>query len=179
MTTNWKTYEDVARHLIDQAKEHFGLERVEGKQKIRGLRSGTHWEIDAKGIREGDQGIIIIECRRYPTSSIKQEDLGGLAYRIIDSGAVGGIIVSPLIIQKGAQKIAEAENVVQVLLDENSTPTDFTMQFFNKLMVGVGISMGVVLGVSASAEVRRICKKCKERFTVTNNERTCPDCRVG
>jgi hypothetical protein len=60
-----------------------------------------------------------------------------LRYRIIDSGAIGGVIVSPLGLQEGAQKVAAAENIVEVHLDENSTPEQFVMSFLDKIMLGV------------------------------------------
>ncbi len=50
---------------------------------------------------------------------------------------MGGIIVSPLGLQEGAQQVAAAENIVEVHLDENSTPEQFVMSFLNKIMVGV------------------------------------------
>ncbi|MFN8387844.1 MAG: hypothetical protein U0X92_15685 [Anaerolineales bacterium] len=59
----WESYEEVA-YLLNQMAIVFGLEQVEGKQSIR-LRSGTKWMIDAKGIAQGNEGFIIIECRRY------------------------------------------------------------------------------------------------------------------
>jgi len=175
VTTHWKSYEEVAAYLLDQNAKEFGLDRVEGRQTLHGRRSGTNWQIDAKGIREGGEGFVIIECRRYTTSKQNQERMGSLAYRIIDSGADCGIIVSPMGIQEGAAKIATAENILNVQLDANSTPTEFAMRFLNKLMVG--IAERVVLGDSASVEVLRICRTCGERFTVMENERMCPDCR--
>ena len=57
--------------------------------------------------------------------------------RIIDTGVVGGIIVSPLGLQEGAEKIAAAEGIVSVLLDENSTRTHYVMSFLHSVMVGV------------------------------------------
>ena len=57
-------------------------------------------------------------------------------YRIIDTGAIGGIIVSPVGLQEGAQKVATAEHVVEVLLDENSTPEHFVIHFFNRFRAG-------------------------------------------
>ncbi|HEY4243701.1 MAG TPA: hypothetical protein VGM88_28005 [Kofleriaceae bacterium] len=58
MTKGWESYEQVSRFLLDQFADRFGLERVEGKQDVIGLRSGTSWEIDAKcAIR----GIVITE----------------------------------------------------------------------------------------------------------------------
>lgn len=92
MKTNWRSYEEVAAYLLDQNASEFGLKKIEGKQTIHG-RSGARWEIDAKGIREGSEGFVIIECRRYTTSKQNQEKLGGLTYKIIDTGAIGGIIV--------------------------------------------------------------------------------------
>jgi hypothetical protein len=134
---SWKTYEDVATFLLDKFAQEFGLQRVEGKQLIDGLRSGTKWEIDAKGIREGDSGFIIVECRRNTTSRQNQEKIAGLAYRIVDVGAAGGIVVSPIGLQEGARKVAVAENIVEVHLDENSTADDFFLSFLNRIMVGV------------------------------------------
>lgn len=54
---SWERYEGVARDLLDQFREHFGLDRVESKQRIAG-RSGTSWEIDAKGVREGEDSFV-------------------------------------------------------------------------------------------------------------------------
>jgi hypothetical protein len=137
MTKPWKSYEDAAAHLLNQFAKEFGLDRVEGKQDVTSQRSKTSWEIDAKGVRDKDGAFMVVECRRYTTSKQSQEKIGGLAYRIIDSGAMGGIIVSPLGLQEGAQKVAAAENIMEVRLDENSTPGQFVMSFFDKVMVGV------------------------------------------
>jgi len=135
---HWETFEEVARYLLNQMADRFGLERVEGKQPVTGLRSGATWKIDAKGIKVGErEAFIIIECRRFTTSRQKQEHVAGLAYRILDTQAEGGILVSPLGLQAGAAKIAEAENIISVLLDENSTPTNFIMQFLNNVFFGV------------------------------------------
>ena len=62
-------------------------------------------------------------CRGFCWAKAKQnqERLGGLAYRILDAEADGGIIVSPLGLQEGAERIAAAENVISVTLNENST----------------------------------------------------------
>jgi hypothetical protein len=174
MDQKWKTYEEVAAYLLNQFAAEFGLSRVEGKQTVEGRRSGTQWEIDAKGVREGNQGFIIVECRRYTTSKQNQEKIGSLAYRIIDAGAEGGIVVSPFGFQEGARKIAEAENIVEVRLAPNSTPQDFTMQFLNKVMIG--ISDRITLRDHVEVRVSRPCDKCGKMFTVKENERICPDC---
>lgn len=174
---NWKSYEEVAAHLLDYFADKFDLDRVEGKQKIKGRRSGTEWEIDAKGVCCESEGFMIIECRRYTTSKQNQEQIGSLAYRIIDTGAVGGIIVSPCGIQTGAAKVASAEKILEVKLDSNSTPTDFALGFLGKMMFGAGIELKSNLEMNCSAEVFRACKICGERFCVENNEKLCRNCK--
>jgi hypothetical protein len=131
----WRTYEQVAQHLLEQFASYFGLGRVEGKQLLPGA-SGTNWEIEAKGIKIDDEGIVVIECRRYTKSKLSQKQLGGLAFRIKDTGAQGGIIVSPLELQKGAKLIAAHENITHVTLAPESTTTEYVMKFLNKISVG-------------------------------------------
>lgn len=169
MSRTWKSYEEVALYLIDTCAGEFGLTRVEGKQKVRGHRSGTEWEIDAKGVREGNEGFVIIECRRYTKSKQRQESLGALAYRILDTGASSGIIVSPLGLQEGAQKIAQTENIIDVQLDQNCTPQEFSMRFLNKLMIGMREEIGI--GDSFSADVIRTCSSCGQQFQPAQNEK--------
>ena len=176
MKKEWETYEEVAAYLLNHFAEHFGLERVQGKQRVEGSRSGTTWEIDAKGVCSDGESFMIVECRRYTSSKQSQEDLGGLAYRIIDTGARGGIIVSPLGLQTGAAKIAENENVINVQLDADSTTTDFAMRFFGRMMIGASIKESVKVGMHTSAELIRTCESCGLRFTVEDNERICCNC---
>jgi hypothetical protein len=171
----WKSYEEVATYLLNHFAKEFGLTRVEGKQTVHGLRSGTDWEIDAKGVHEGeDQGFIIIECRRYTTSKQNQEKLGSLAYKIVDTGASGGIIVSPLGLQQGAEKIAAHEKVLDVQLNANCTPEEFALKFLNRLMIGVKDTVKV--GEIAILEAYRNCIVCGRSFKLDNNETVCPDC---
>lgn len=132
----WSEYEEVARHLLNRFAKHFGFDRVEKKQNVHGKITGTDWEIDAKGVNDGDGGIFIIECRRYTTRRIDKERMAGLAYRIRDLGAAGGVIVSPLGLQKGAQSVSEAEDIVHVELNADSTASDFAIKFLGKLTVG-------------------------------------------
>lgn len=74
--------------------------------------------------------------------------MGGLAYRIIDTGAAGGIIVSPLGLQEGAAKVAEAENIRSVHMDENSTRTDYMFRFLKEVFVGVSDTVRVTESVT-------------------------------
>ena len=103
-----------------------------------------------------------------------QEKLGGFAYRIIDTGAAGGIIVSPLGIQEGAAKIAASENIINVQLNADCTAADFVMKFLNRVMVGMSGTLG--LSGILSKEVTKTCQICGGRFTVIENETVCPSC---
>jgi hypothetical protein len=132
----WQTYEEVARDLLGRMAKEFGVTFVEPKQKVHG-QSGTTWEIDAKGIRQGNEGFVIVECRRYRTQKLNQAKAAALAFCISDTRAAGGIFVSPLGLQKSAAKIAKATNILHVKLNANSTPTDFALQFLDKLFLGV------------------------------------------
>jgi restriction endonuclease len=129
--------EQVAVFLLDQIAAELGLERVEGKQNIYGSRSQTSWEIDGKGVEIGGEGFVIIECRRYTTARQNQEKVAALAYRIIDTGASRGIVVSLLGFQEGARKVAAAENVHEVFMDADSTTTDYVLRFLNKIFKGL------------------------------------------
>ena len=55
--------------------------------------------------------MILVECRRHTTSKIDQEQVGGLVFRIIDTGAEGGLMVTPLGFQAGAELVAKARQV--------------------------------------------------------------------
>jgi hypothetical protein len=139
------------------------LDRVEGKQEVAGQRSGTSWEIDAKGVRVGNEGFVIVEFRRYTTSRQNQQQMGGLAYQIIDTKAKGGIIVSPLGLQEGAEKVADAENIVKVLLNENCNRYEYIMRFLKKVMIAV---QDTVIRTATSFAVWKsssACQCCKVR----------------
>jgi hypothetical protein len=149
----WETYEEVATYLLNQIATEFGLERFEGKQKVVGQKSHTKWEIDAKGVGEGNEIFFIVECRRYTKSRQNQEKLAGLAYRIIDTGAKGGIVVSPLGLQEGAVKLAKAENIYSVMLDEKNTRTEYVLEFLEKVRVGKLLKGEVTFKPSLSRRV--------------------------
>ncbi len=146
----WKDYESVAQFLVHELREKLGLQRAEGKQKVAG-NSGAQWEIDAKGIAVGDSGFVIIECRRWVNQRLSQEDLGALAYRIKDTGAQGGITVSPLDLQEGAKIIAQHENVKHLQIDPSSTETQYIVRFLNEVFLGLmteqasSASLGIIV----------------------------------
>lgn len=161
--------------MLNQCAEDFNLDRVEGKQIIKGLRSIAEYEIDAKGVYKNNEGFIIIECRRYTTSRQNQEKISAIAYRIIDTSADGGIIVSPLGIQEGAAKIASAEHIINVQLTEDSTPNEFVLSFLNKLMMGT--EFRAVAEMTIVAEVLRTCRTCANKFYPIAGEQYCEDCQ--
>jgi hypothetical protein len=132
----WRTYEEVAQYLLNQFATHFGLGHVEGKQIIPGA-SGAKWEIEAKGVAASGEGFVIVECRRYTKSKIEQERVAGLAFRIIDTRASGGILVSPFDLQRGSKKVAAYSNIQHVILDPASTTTEYVMRFLNDVFIGV------------------------------------------
>lgn len=135
---SWTSYEEVAQYLLDLFSDHFGLDRVEGKQKVESKkRPGKSWEIDAKGFRADGSTFVIVECRRKTTRRVEQEEMAGLAYRITDTGAEVGIVVSPLGLQSGAESIADAEGIVSVILDPKSTTSDFILQWLNQIRCGL------------------------------------------
>ena len=131
---DWERYEQTAQYLLNEFATHFGLGRVEGKQLVPG-ESGTEWEIDAKGVKVDGEGFLIVECRRWK-SSLSQEHVAALAYRIKDARAQGGILVTPTELQKGARKIAEHESIHHVILDKDSTTEAYVIEFLDKVFVG-------------------------------------------
>ena len=150
----WESYEELAQYLLNEISNHFGISSVNGKQCIQGKKSGTQYEIDGKGVFENGEGIIILECRNYTTSRLPQEHIAALAYRIQDAGAKGGIIVSPLGLQKGAKKIAKAENIESVILKGSSKDNYvLVLEFLNKIFFG--IKECVVFSDHAELEVIR------------------------
>jgi hypothetical protein len=129
--TTWRNYEEVAQHLLNEFAEHFHLSQVEGKQHVVGA-SGTRWEIDAKAVLVDDSGFIVVECRRHTRKGVSQEQVAGLAYRIKDTGAHGGIVVSPLDLQIGAKIVAAHEGIRHMRLDENSTTAEYIFSLMDK-----------------------------------------------
>ena len=154
-STTWRSYEEVAAYLLDEMAAEFELEWFEGKQKLAGTRSDRIWEIDAKGVGHNADIFVIVECRRYTTSKQNQEKVAALAYRILDTGAVGGIVVSHMGLQKGAAILARAENIHSVILDANSTTTDYVLKFLEKTRYGVSLQLHTSRAVTVSAQVTR------------------------
>ena len=144
----WRKYEQVATEILSRIRNELRLSSVEGKQSITGL-SGTDWELDAKGIAQGSDAFVIVECRRHTTGKIKQEAVAALAFRIQDTGASGGVLVSPLGFQEGAEKVAASANIQSAVLNADATPEQFALRFLGNLFVGF-------TGVEARIEIGRL-----------------------
>lgn len=106
----------------------------------------------ARGVLKTGEGFFIIECRRKPKRRLPQAHVGGLAFRIKDTGAAGGIIVSPLLLQRGARLVAASEVIHKVELSPESTTTDFVFRFLEHTLHGVshGMRGDLHLGVDAT-----------------------------
>jgi Restriction endonuclease len=148
----WRNYEEVAQYLLNALAVHFDLGRVEGKQIVPG-KSGAEWELDAKGVLVDGEAFVVIECRRYTTSKVKQDAIGSLVTKIKDTGARGGIIVTAIGLQSGAKKLAEHHGIKQVKLDASSSTTDYILGFLKQIFLGA--SENVSLQDSAELEIIR------------------------
>ena len=122
------------------------------KQKLQG-ESGATWEIDGKATSGVSDGFFVIEARRHTTSGQKQEHMAALAYRIQDLGGTGGIIVSPLPLQRGAKLIAEHEHIAELRLTAESTAENYVAQFLAQTFHHATVKSGFAIGDQCSATV--------------------------
>ena len=137
---DWERYEQTTQFLLNEFATHFGLGKVEGKQIVPGA-SGTEWEIDAKGVKVDGEELLIVECRRWK-SSLSQEHVAALAYRVKDARAQVGILVTPTELQRGARKVAEHEGIYHVILDKDSTTEAYVIEFLHRVIMGFRESWG-------------------------------------
>ena len=100
-TTSWRTYQEVANHVVEKLFEHFGIEAVLQGQKIAGA-SGATYKIDGKAEVAGGQRFYIVEARRHLRDGITQEEMGGIAYRVTHTGAESAFTVAPLELQSAS-----------------------------------------------------------------------------
>lgn len=149
----WKNYEEVATYLLNKFASHFGVGRVEGKQLVPGI-SGTEWEIDAKGCSNDEGHFIIVECKRYTKNGVSQAIAAGLAWIIQDSGASGGIIVTPIGLQEGAKKVAAKAGIHEVLLKQDATTTDYVLEFLNQVCLGFSNAVNVSIAEKLTITVK-------------------------
>ena len=67
---------------------------------------------------------------------MKQSAVASLAWTISDLGASGGIVVTPIGVQRGGQLIAEAAGIQIVHLDADSTTTGYLLKFLGNVFAG-------------------------------------------
>lgn len=139
MAPPWVIYEDAARKVLADIREELGIASVKGKQTCEGKSSAT-WEIDAKAWVEGSDGFLVVEVRQHTTSGLKQEDIAAIAYRIKDLGGAGGIVVTPLPLQKGAKTVAASEHIAHVLLSADSTTESYLAEFLGRTFHGASVA---------------------------------------
>jgi hypothetical protein len=154
MPPPWLLYEVAARTILEQIGNALGITTVEGKQLLDG-ESGTEWEIDARAFQEDSANFLVVEVRRYTTTSLKQQGIAALAYRISDIGAAGGIVVSPLPLQSGAALVAKAAGIEHVRLTPDSTATDYLAHYMGRRFIGASIVETVTATDFMDAEISR------------------------
>lgn len=141
----WEKYEEVAAYLLNQFAEEFDLGRVEGKTLVPG-QSGTDWELDARGWAEDGNKFVVVECKNHSKAGISQAITASLAFVIRDTGASGGILVSPMGLQAGGKKVAASADIIEVVLRSESTTTDYVIEFLNKIHAGFSDTVNVSVG---------------------------------
>ena len=150
----WQTYEQVARVVLRDLRQSLGITAVAGYQDLPG-NSGTTWRVEGTAVRTTDGAFLIIECRRHTTQGLSQESVGGLAYRISDTGAGGAILVTPLPLQKGATLVAQAQSIAHLVLAPWSTSEDYLAQFMGKNFHKASVRDSVAFGDFAEPMVYR------------------------
>jgi hypothetical protein len=154
MNPAWLKYEEAARSVLQQIGSSLGILMVEDKQLVNG-KSGARWEVDAKAIQEDGMNFLVVEVRRYATSSLKQKDVAALAFQITDVGASGGIVVSPHPLQRGGKLVAKAAGIEHVRLSPDSSSTEYLAEYMGLRFIGVSAVESITLTDSAEAEVVR------------------------
>ena len=89
--------------------------------------------------------IILIECKQRIKTALSQETLAGFAYRIRDTNANQGIIVTTIGLQEGAKRIVNASKIAAIKLDYNSTSEDYIAQIANKIFVKKTEKIGLIV----------------------------------
>jgi hypothetical protein len=150
----WQSYENVARVVLSDLRARLGISDVSGYSRLSGT-SGTNWSIEGSAVRTSDGAFLIIECRRHTTHGLSQESVGGLAYRIQDTGAGGAILVTPLELQRGAELVARAESIVHVRLEPWSTSENYLAEFMGRNFHKVSVTDSFAVSDRAEAFVYR------------------------
>lgn len=132
---DWERYEQASREILENLREHLGLQDVQSKSMVNG-KSGVEWEIDAiaKSARTGR--LVIIECRLTKRRQ-GQSNIASLVLECEDVGAEKAIIVTPNPLQRGASILAKHHAVTHFKLDPRSSGSDFLAEAIGKLFLGI------------------------------------------
>ena len=130
---SWKSYEELASHILSHFADIVGISSVQAKQRLQG-QSGTCWEIDAKGICSDGAGFLVIECKERHSSRLNQDIIATLAYKVQDVGAAGAVIITSIGLQKGAKKVASKKGFHIVYLPKESAFEDFVARCGNRVV---------------------------------------------
>jgi hypothetical protein len=156
-TQTWRSYEELARHVLQHFADILGISEVEAKQRLAGA-SGTRWEVDAKGVMADGNGFLIVECKQRSGARLNQGTVGQLAFAVKDVGAQGAIIVTSTDLQEGARKIAQHEGFKMVYLPKAGTFEEFFASCGNCLLQKITDRMSVSVtfagGVYTKAETK-------------------------
>lgn len=148
----WEKYEDVVRQVIDDIKSYLGLSIVNPDKKAFSKKDGGMCEIDVSAYDMGDGKLVLVECRNK-NKPLPQEEVHGFAYRIQQTNAKRGIIVTTIGFQEGARIAANGARIGLVRLEPNSTPDNYIAQLTQLLIIRVTDSFG---GISMIANPSKI-----------------------
>jgi hypothetical protein len=141
----WETYEDVARQLINDIKSYLGLSMVNPDKKKFPKKDGGRCEIDVSAYNMSDGKLVLVECRKENRRLI-QEEVHGFAYRIQQTNAMRGIIVTTIGLQEGGVIAANGAKIQTIKLDPSSTLDNYIAQFIGFLAIKLTDSFGGMSG---------------------------------
>ena len=112
-----KDYERLVKTLMTTTFEAIDAQAFHLKKYLG--KSGQHYEIDVSfeariGVLEL---LVLVECKRYKRPVTVQE-VADFAYRIQDTGAHKGVLVSPHGFQRGALQVAKAEKIALLVVSD-------------------------------------------------------------
>ena len=120
VATAWK-YELLVKSLYELLLKDKAVE-VYHRRKLFGKRTQQKHEIDLSFsfTKIGINFLVLIECKCY-AKNVGVDDIVEFAYKLRDIGAHKGIMVSTRGFQKGVFKVAKAEGIALVKINEPNT----------------------------------------------------------
>lgn len=124
-----------------------------------GTQSGPELGDRCQGALADDAGLVLVEARAYKTSRLGAGALGEFVDRIIDAGAVGGIIISPLPLQEGRARVAFAEGNAFVQLQAADVPDSYFARFLKNIMIrpppdSLSVNVRILSGSADTVDLR-------------------------